>query len=81
MKFAAIADVHGNCVAPEAVLADIAGHRIQRLLRPVWPTGSAEYLFAVSTNEIKVGGVRERSINMIGQSHTSHKITAQIASR
>jgi hypothetical protein len=25
MKFAAIADVHGNCVAPEAVLADIAG--------------------------------------------------------
>jgi hypothetical protein len=45
------------------------------------PTGSAEYLFAVSTNEIKVGGVRERSINMIGQSHTSHKITAQIASR
>jgi hypothetical protein len=24
MKFAAIADVHGNCVALEAVLADIA---------------------------------------------------------
>ena len=80
MKFAAIADVHGNCVAPEAARG-YRRHRIQRLLRPVWPTGSAEYLFAVSTNEIKVGGVRERSINMIGQSHTSHKITAQIASR
>jgi hypothetical protein len=24
MKFAAIADVHGNCVALEAVLADVA---------------------------------------------------------
>src|SRR4030095_16122295 len=32
MRFAAIADVHGNCVALEAVLADIAGIGIREVV-------------------------------------------------
>ena len=32
MKFAAIADVHGNCPALEAVLADIAGLGISEVV-------------------------------------------------
>ena len=32
MKFAAIADVHGNCPALEAVLADIAGLGIREVV-------------------------------------------------
>jgi predicted phosphodiesterase len=32
MKFAAIADVHGNCVALEAVLADIAANGITEVV-------------------------------------------------
>ena len=32
MKFAAIADIHGNCSALEAVLADIGQHRISEVV-------------------------------------------------
>ena len=36
MKFAAISDVHGNCVALEAVLADIAAMGIKEVVNLVF---------------------------------------------
>jgi predicted phosphodiesterase len=51
MKFAAIADVHGNCVALEAVLADIAGMGITEVVNlgdhvsgPLEPQRTADLL-------------------------------------
>ena len=49
MKFAAIADVHGNCLALEAVLADIAALGIEEVVNlgdhfsgPLEPRRTAE---------------------------------------
>lgn len=53
--FAVIADIHGNLLALEAVLADIAARRITRIINlgdcvsgPLWPAETSERLMALA---------------------------------
>ena len=65
MNFAAIADIHGNLLALEAVLADIARRGISTIVNlgdllsgPLWPAETADRL--QSLNLPTVSGNHER---------------------
>ena len=67
MKFAAIADVHGNLLALDAVLADIARRGISRIVNlgdllsgPLWPAETADRLRALNLPTIR--GNHERQL-------------------
>ncbi|MGU9979297.1 metallophosphoesterase family protein [Phreatobacter sp. HK31-P] len=60
MKLAIIADIHGNVLALEAVLADIAGRGIDRIVNlgdcvsgPLWPAETAARLMALGLPTVR----------------------------
>jgi diadenosine tetraphosphatase ApaH/serine/threonine PP2A family protein phosphatase len=76
MKFAAIADVHGNCVALEAVLADIAALGITEVVNlgdhvsgPLEPRRTADLLIARAFPSIQ--GDQDRRLVELDQAGTS----------
>src|SRR4051794_11709074 len=76
MKFAAIADVHGNCLALEAVLADIAALGIEEVVNlgdhfsgPLEPRRTAELLMQRGFPSIR--GDQDRRLAEAGPAGTS----------
>jgi diadenosine tetraphosphatase ApaH/serine/threonine PP2A family protein phosphatase len=76
MKFAAIADVHGNCVALEAVLADIAALGIEDVVNlgdhvsgPLEPRRTADLLMQRGFTSIR--GDQDRRLVELGAAGTS----------
>ena len=66
MKFAAIADIHGNLLALEAVPADIAQRGISKIVNlgdllsgPLWPAETADRLRALNLPTIFLEKVSE----------------------
>lgn len=60
MRLAVIADIHGNLLALEAVLADIAARGIPRIVNlgdcvsgPLWPAGTAARLMALDLPTVR----------------------------
>ena len=67
MQFAAIADIHGNLLALEAVLADIAQRGISKIVNlgdllsgPLWPAETADRLQSLNLPTIR--GNHERQL-------------------
>src|ERR1700710_3054273 len=82
MKFAAIADVHGNCLALEAVLADIAALGITDIVNlgdhvsgPLEPRRTAELLMARGFASIR--GDQDRRLAELGPPGTSTRFDHQ----
>ena len=55
MKLAVISDIHGNLPALDAVLADIAAHRVEQIVNlgdilsgPLWAADTADRLMALA---------------------------------
>src|SRR4051812_17446437 len=78
MKFAAIADVHGNCVALEAVLADIAALGIMDVVNlgdhvsgPLEPRRTADLLMQRGFASIR--GDQDRRLAELGPAGTSSR--------
>jgi predicted phosphodiesterase len=78
MKFAAIADVHGNCVALEAVLADIAALGITEVVNlgdhvsgPLEPRRTADLLIARGFPSVR--GDQDRRLVELDQAGTSER--------
>jgi diadenosine tetraphosphatase ApaH/serine/threonine PP2A family protein phosphatase len=76
MKFAAIADVHGNCLALEAVLADIAAIGITDIVNlgdhvsgPLEPRRTAELL--MQRGFVSIRGDQDRRLVELGPAGTS----------
>jgi diadenosine tetraphosphatase ApaH/serine/threonine PP2A family protein phosphatase len=82
MKFAAIADVHGNCLALEAVLADIAALGIMEVVNlgdhlsgPLEPRRTADLLMARGFTSIR--GDQDRRLAEFGPAGTSARYDHQ----
>ncbi|QGP78644.1 metallophosphoesterase family protein [Sphingobium sp. CAP-1] len=67
MRIAILSDIHGNLVALDAVLADIAGHRVDHVVNlgdilsgPLWPGETADRLMALNLPTIR--GNHERQL-------------------
>lgn len=67
MRLAVIADIHGNLLALEAVLADIAGQRVDRIVDlgdrvsgPLWPRETFERLESLGIPGVR--GNHDRSV-------------------
>jgi predicted phosphodiesterase len=82
MKFAAIADVHGNCVALEAVLADIAAIGVtdvvnlgDHLSGPLEPRRTADLLMARGFTSIR--GDQDRRLVELGPAGTASRFDHQ----
>lgn len=78
MKFAAIADVHGNCVALEAVLADIAAVGITEVVNlgdhvsgPLEPRRTADLLMTRGFPSIR--GDQDRLLVELSRTGTSNR--------
>src|SRR3954454_22404369 len=78
MKFAAIADVHGNCLALEAVLADIAAIGIKDVVNlgdhvsgPLEPRRTADLLMQRGFASIR--GDQDRRLVELGPAGTSNR--------
>ena len=79
MKFAAIADIHGNCIALEAVLADIAALGIGEVVNlgdhlsgPLEPQRTADLLIARGFPSIR--GDQDRILVELGPAGTSRRL-------
>src|SRR5437773_10296606 len=79
MKFAAIADVRGNCVALEAVLADIAALGITEVVNlgdhvsgPLEPRRTAELL--IERGFLSIQGDQDRRLVELDQAGTSDRL-------
>lgn len=60
MRLAVLADIHGNLAALDAVLADLAGRGVDRVVNlgdclsgPLWPAGTADRLMRVQALTIR----------------------------
>ncbi len=78
MKFAAIADIHGNCLALEAVLADIAAIGITEVVNlgdhvsgPLEPRRTADLLIA--RDFVSIRGDQDRRLVELGPPGTSQR--------
>ncbi|HEY4987157.1 MAG TPA: metallophosphoesterase family protein [Bradyrhizobium sp.] len=78
MRFAAIADIHGNCLALEAVLADIAAIGITEVVNlgdhvsgPLEPRRTADLLIARGFTSIR--GDQDRRLVELGPPGTSQR--------
>jgi diadenosine tetraphosphatase ApaH/serine/threonine PP2A family protein phosphatase len=78
MQFAAIADIHGNCLALEAVLADIAALGITEVVNlgdhvsgPLEPRRTADLL--ISRNFASIRGDQDRRLVELGPPGTSQR--------
>jgi diadenosine tetraphosphatase ApaH/serine/threonine PP2A family protein phosphatase len=79
MKFAAIADIHGNCIALEAVLADIAAIGITEVVNlgdhvsgPLEPRRTADLLMTRGFPSIR--GDQDRLLIELGRTGTSNRV-------
>lgn len=86
MRFAAIADVHGNCVALEAVLADIAALEITEVVNlgdhvsgPLEPRRTADLLMARGFPSIR--GDQDRVLVELNRSGASDRADLRELSR
>lgn len=88
MRFAAIADIHGNCLALEAVLADIAAQGIVEIVNlgdhlsgPLQPLQTAELLMQKAFVSI-MGNQDRRMVELFKTGGASNRIdTRQLAQR